>query len=216
MKAKRAWSLVLVAAMSLSMAACGNGGSSGNGDSSTSEAVPTIDEINVGEDYKDLKAEIKVLTNRTDIVDSTYKEYAEEFQKLYPNITVTYEGITDYEESLTLRLTNGDWGDICLIPTTCDKSEFSTYFTSLGDYDTLNDIYNFVTEKTYEGQVYGIPCGGTAGGIAYNKKVWEEAGITSLPTTPDEFLEDLQKIKDKDQQWGDRMYGSWIMVCTAV
>ncbi len=196
MKAKKAWSLVLVAAMSLSMAACGNGGSSGNGDSSTSEAVPTIDEINVGEDYKDLKAEIKVLTNRTDIVDSTYKEYAEEFQKLYPNITVTYEGITDYEESLTLRLTNGDWGDICLIPTTCDKSEFSTYFTSLGDYDTLNDIYNFVTEKTYEGQVYGIPCGGTAGGIAYNKKVWEEAGITSLPTTPDEFLEDLQKIKD--------------------
>ncbi len=193
---KKVLSLVLIAVMAMSMTACGNGGSSKNSDSGDSEVVPTIDQIKVGEDYKDLKADIKILTNRTDIVDTTYKEYAEEFHKLYPNITVTYEGITDYEESLTLRLTNGDWGDICFIPTSCDKSEFSTYFTALGDYDTLNDTYNFVTEKTYEGQVYGIPNGGTAGGVAYNKKVWEEAGITELPTTPDEFLDDLQKIKD--------------------
>src|SRR5699024_3152884 len=30
----------------------------------------------------------------------------------------------------------------------------------------------------------------------YNKRVWEEAGIDELPATPDEFLEDLQTIKD--------------------
>ena len=33
-------------------------------------------------------------------------------------------------------------------------------------------------------------------GMVYNKAVFEEAGITELPKTPDEFLEDLQKIKD--------------------
>ncbi len=160
------------------------------------EEIPTLDQIKVGEDYKDLTASIKVLTNRTDIVDTVYKGYAEEFMKMYPNITVEYEGITDYEQSLELRLTTGDWGDLCFIPTSVDKSELSTYFTPLGDYDTLDQTYNFVQDKTYDGTVYGIANGGTASGIVYNKRIWKEAGIDELPATPDEFLEDLQTIKD--------------------
>lgn len=206
MKRKKVISLMLAAVMCASLAACGGGGSTGSDTSSSASdgatestaasEVPTIDQIKVGEDYKDLTADLKILTNRTDLADNVYTEYAAQFHELYPGITVTYEGITDYEESLTLRLTNGDWGDICFIPTSCDKSEFSTYFMPLGDYDTLNDIYNFVTEKTYDGVVYGVPNGGTAGGVAYNKRVWEDAGVTARPTTPDEFLDDLQLIKD--------------------
>ena len=194
MNKKKLISLGLVAAMTLSMTACGNGSKSKK---EAATDVPTIDTLKVGEDYKDLKANIKILTNRTDIVDDVYAGYAKEFQKVYPNIKVTYEGITDYEESLTLRLTNGDWGDICFIPSSADKSEFSDYFQVLGDYDTLNKTYNFVTEKTYDDKVYGIPNGGTAGGVAYNKKVWSDAGITELPKTPDEFIADLKLIKEK-------------------
>lgn len=196
MRRKQIISLLLAAVTALSMTACG-GGKASDSNGGSSADVPTIDELTVGEDYTDLKADIKILTNRTDIVDTVYKGYAEQFQEIYPNITVTYEAITDYEESLTLRLTNGDWGDICFIPSACEKSDFSTYFLSLGDYSKLNNIYNYVTEKTYDNQVYGIPNGGTAGGVAYNKKVWKDAGITELPTTPDEFIADLKLIKEK-------------------
>lgn len=185
---RKAISLSLVAAMSLSMAPAIS--------VSAAEEVPTIDQIKVGEDYQDLEASIKVLTNRTDIVDTVYKGYAEEFMELYPNIKVEYEGITDYEESLNLRLTTGDWGDVCFIPTGVNRDELSTYFTPLGDYETLDPVYNFVQDKTYEGKVYGIANGGTASGVVYNKRIWKEAGIEELPTTPDEFLEDLQVIKD--------------------
>ncbi len=59
------------------------------------EEIPTLDQIKVGEDYQNLTASIKVLTNRTDIVDTVYKGYAEEFMKMYPNIKVEYEGITE-------------------------------------------------------------------------------------------------------------------------
>lgn len=197
MKKQKLVSIGLVAAMAASLTACGGNGGSGDSQTSTNKDVPEFNSLNVGEDYTDLKADIKILTNRTDICDTTYAEYAKEFQKIYPNINVTYEGITDYAETVTLRLTNGDWGDICFIPDTVDKSEFSNYFTPLGDYDTLNEKYNYVTEKTYNDVVYGIPNGGTAGGVAYNKAVFEEAGITTLPTTPDEFLEDLKIIKEK-------------------
>lgn len=116
MKRKKVASLMMAAVMVLSLTACENGGSSDSskGDSSSAD-VPTIDQIKVGDDYQDLKADIKILTNRTDIVDTKYKEYADEFHKLYPNIIVTYETITDYDEGLNLRLTNGDWGDICFM-----------------------------------------------------------------------------------------------------
>lgn len=188
MKAKKVMSLALAASMMMSMGIAVNASESGE--------VPTIDQITVGEDYKDLTASVKILTNRTDIVDTVYKGYAEQFMELYPNITVTYEGITDYEESLNLRLTTGDWGDICFIPTGVSKNELADYFISLGSYDTLDPVYNFVQDKSYDGQVYGIANGGTASGVVYNKRIWKEAGITELPTTPDEFLEDLQIIKD--------------------
>ncbi|MGN0298622.1 MAG: ABC transporter substrate-binding protein [Lachnospiraceae bacterium] len=209
---KKAVALGLASTMLLSFAACsGNSGddtkssTAGNSTQGTADAsgvktlatgLVSIDQVNVGEDYQDVKADIKVLTDRTDIVNTVYAGYAEQFHQLYPNITVTYEAISDYAESVTLRLTTGDWGDICFIPATVAKSEMSMYFTELGSYDVLNEIYNFVNEKTYDGTVYGIPNGGNANGVVYNMRVWKEAGITELPTTPDEFLEDLQKIQD--------------------
>lgn len=209
---KKVLSLGLAATMVLSLTACGNGGdknANANADADKTggdeaKEVPTIDKIN-GADYKDLKADIKILTNRTDIVNTVYKDYAEQFMKEYPNIKVTYEGITDYAESVTLRLTNGDWGDICFMPDTVEKSEMSNYFVPLGDYATLNELYNFVIEKTYDNTVYAMPNGGTAGGIAYNKRIWKEAGAlkedadgnTILPKTPDEFLDALKLIGEK-------------------
>lgn len=188
--------ITLVSALVLSLAACGDNGSGKKQEPGSGAEIPTIDQIKVGEDYKDLKADIKVLTNRTDVVDTVYKGYAEEFMELYPNIKVTYEGITDYEESMNLRLTTGDWGDLAFIPTSVAKSELSTYFTPLGDFETLDQIYNFIPDKSFDKTVYGIANGGTASGVVYNKRIWKEAGIEKLPATPDEFLEDLQKIKD--------------------
>ena len=196
MKKQKLISIGLVAAMVASLTACGGNGGNGDAQKSANKDVPEFDSLKVGEDYKDLKADIKILTNRTDICDTVYKEYAKEFQKMYPDINITYEGITDYDETVTLRLTNGDWGDICFIPNKVDKSEFANYFTELDDLTTMDAKYNYMTEKAFDDKVYGIPNGGTAGGVAYNKAVWKAAGITELPKTPDEFLNDLKKIKD--------------------
>ena len=196
---KKCAATILAAGMAVSLTACGGKDDSQAESPSVNPDVPTIDQITVGEDYKDLTATVKVLTNRTDIVDTVYKGYAEEFMAIYPNITVEYEAVTDYEESLNLRLTTGDWGELCFIPTSVSKKELPNYFLKLGDFDTLDPIYNFCSEKAFDGTVYGIANGGTASGVAYNKRVWKEAGITEVPKTPDDFLEDLQKIKDNTE-----------------
>jgi ABC-type glycerol-3-phosphate transport system substrate-binding protein len=161
MKIKKMVALGTALTVAFSLSGCGN---SDKSEGVAAVNLPSIDSIEMGTDYQDITANIKVLTNRTDIVDTIYKGYAEQFMKLYPNITVEYEAVTDYEESLNLRLPTGDWGDICYIPTSVAKSELSEYFSPLGDFSTLNEIYNFLSDKNYGGMQYGIPNGGTAGG----------------------------------------------------
>ena len=40
----------------------------------------TIDQIELGKDYTDIKADLKFLTHKTDVVDTVFKGYVEEFQ----------------------------------------------------------------------------------------------------------------------------------------
>jgi len=204
---KRLCVVAVSAAMVMSLTACGgNSGKQNNAENSAdagasadaSASVPTIDQIKLGEDYTDITADLKFLTHKTDLVDNVFQEYIVQFQEMYPNINVEYEGITDYANDITLRLTTGDWGDICMVPVSVDKSELSNYFTSFGTIEQLSSIYesNMLNNYAYQKQVYGVPSMANAQGIVYNKAVFEAAGITKLPTTPDEFLDDLQKIKD--------------------
>lgn len=181
----------LAASMALSLTACGGGGGSAG-----SYEGPTFDQLTVGEDYTDLTAEIQVFTNRTDLINEDFQEYVAAFNQIYPNIAITYEGSTNYDSDATTRMTAGDWGDICMIPSSLQKSDFEVYFQPLGSKSTLDQSYDFLTEKSYLGQVYGIPAMGNAQGIIYNKKVFEQAGVTEIPKTPDEFLDALQQIRD--------------------
>lgn len=194
-KSKKVIGMMLALTMALSLGACGKK------DTNTStqggkDAVPAFNEIKLGEDYKDIKADIKILTHRTDLTDSVFKDYIKDFQELYPNVAIKYEGITNYADDVTTRLSTSDWGDICMIPTSISKSELGDYFVCYGDLDTLSKDYIMLSDKAYDNKVYGIPSVGNAQGIVYNKKVFKDAGITELPKTPDTFLEALQKIKD--------------------
>lgn len=192
---KKLFAVTVSAAMVMSLTACGN---SSTEEKEKQEVDVTIDQIKLGEDYTDIEADLKFLTHKTDVVDTTFKQYIEEFQKMYPNINIEYEGITDYANDITIRLTTGDWGDICMIPTTVDKDELGNYFTKLGDKEELSDIYEgkFLEAYSYEGVSYGVPSMANVQGIVYNKVVFEEAGVTEVPKTPDEFLEALTKINE--------------------
>lgn len=195
---KKAMALTLSAAMLMSMTACGGGGNKGGGAEKETVDV-TIDQIKLGEDYTDIKADLKFLTHKTDIVDTVFQDYITDFQKMYPNVNIEYEGITNYANDITTRLTTGDWGDICMVPTTVDKDELGNFFTSFGTKDALGKIYDakMLENYAYQNDVYGIPSMANVQGIVYNKAVFEKAGITEIPKTPDEFLAALKAIKDK-------------------
>ena len=218
MNFKRTIALLATAAMAVSFVACGSspgtgaesgsGGSGTAGDTGNAGNGGTADapdnnytSVVLGETGKDIKTTIKVLTHRTDMGGDDYsgkswKDYVAEFNKIYPEITVEFEAITDYAEDSLLRLQGGDWGDIMMIPA-IDASELSNYFMPYGTVDQMKGAIRFATDKQYDGICYGVPSTGNAQGVLYNKALFEKAGITTLPKTPEEFINDLTLIKEK-------------------
>lgn len=139
--------------------------------------------------------EIKVLTQRTDIVDTVFQDYKKEFEAAYPGVTVTFQAITDYEGDVATMLNTKNYGDVLLIPNSVGRDQLADYFEPLGTVEDLSQKYRFIQEQSYDDKGYGIAITGNAQGILYNKKVWAAAGLTTLPKSPDEFIADLQQIK---------------------
>lgn len=182
---KRFPTLAAALAAGVLLAACGSGGSDAEpGASASGAAGPS--------------GEITVLTQRTDIVDSVFtQQYLPKFNAEYPNVKVTFEALTDYEGEVRIRMNTKNYGDVLLIPNSITADQLPTFFEPLGTVEELGQKYRFVTEQSYQGQVYGLAITGNAQGIVYNKKVFEAAGVTALPRTPDEFVAALTAVKDK-------------------
>ena len=217
MKLKKVLALTLAAAMTLSLVACGGAKeeAAAETETKTEEAAPaeteaeapaeteaeesgelTYGSIKLGESYTDITTTIKWIHHKTDREeDGTIAKMIAEFNKVYPNITVETEGVTDYQEDSLLRLSTGDWGDIMFIPAV-DKAQLSTYFVPFGTVEEMDQYINFANEQASEGICYGIGYMGNAQGLLYNKAVFEAAGVTELPKTPDELIAALQAIKD--------------------
>lgn len=140
--------------------------------------------------------EITVLTNRTDLVDTTFKEYAEAFEEEYPGTTVKFEALTDYEGDTKIRLNSQDYGDVLLIPSSnVTKDQYENFFEPLGTVEEQSETYRFANEASFDGTVYGVSTFGSAMGYVFNRDVWTEAGITEPPATEEEYLDALEKIK---------------------
>jgi ABC-type glycerol-3-phosphate transport system substrate-binding protein len=170
----------LAAAAALVLAACGGGGGSGG----SAQDGP-------------ISGEITVLTQRTDIVDTVFADYERRFKEIHPEVEVTFEAITDYEGEVRIRLNTQEYGDVLLIPGAVSKDQYPQFFEPLGTVEEMSREYRFATEAAYEGQVYGIAITGNANGFVYNKRIWEQAGVSAVPTTPEEFLAALQAIADR-------------------
>ncbi|MER5215143.1 ABC transporter substrate-binding protein [Streptomyces sp. NPDC002838] len=179
--------VLALAAGALMLSACtGTGGTSKGADAKAAD------------DPSKVSGTIKVLTQRTDLVaDGTMKKYAAEFNKTYPKVKVEFEALTNYETEVKIRMNTENYGDVLLIPAVIKKDDYPRFFASLGTEAERGKKYLFTDYTTVDGKVYGQSPIGVIPGFLYNKKVWEEAGVTQWPTTPAEFITALKAIKSK-------------------
>ncbi|BFO16466.1 hypothetical protein SHKM778_28540 [Streptomyces sp. KM77-8] len=176
-----------IAVLALLASACTGTGSSSKGA-----------DAKAPDDPSEVKGTITVLTHRTDLVqDGTMKKYAAEFSKAYPGVKVEFDGLTDYEGEVKIRMNTENYGDVLMIPAVIEKKDYPKFFASLGTKEELGAKYRFTDYSTVDGKVYGQSPIGVVPGFIYNKRVWSEAGVTEWPTTPAEFLAGLKAVKSK-------------------
>ncbi|SBS73691.1 ABC transporter substrate-binding protein [uncultured Microbacterium sp.] len=144
----------------------------------------------------EVAGDIKVITWRTDLIeDGTFEKYADAFTEEHPDVTVTFEGITDYSGEMLTRMSTSNYGDVIGIPA-IKPAQYEQFLEPLGDTSSFEDTYRFLPAASFDGTQYGIAFGGNANGVVYNKRVFEEAGVTTLPTSEEEWLDALEKVKD--------------------
>lgn len=197
MNIKRVISMAAAASLGLAMfASCGD--STDDSSSKAKKDASSVEEVVERIDGKG--ATLTVLTNRTDRLanggDGSMEERTKAFEEAF-NCKVEYTGFTNYADDVSKMMSTKDYGDVLCIPDSVELKDLGNFFEPLGTYDELKETYRWTDKKMYDKNVYGIATGGTATGILYNTKVWADAGITEMPKTPEDFIADLEKIKEK-------------------
>ncbi|MBW7459412.1 ABC transporter substrate-binding protein, partial [Paenibacillus sepulcri] len=167
------------------------------------------------------KQTLVVLTNRVDLVENgVFQKYADQFQKSHPEAVVEFDAPANYTSDVLVRLSTRTMGDVLLLPNNITNEELANYFEPL-DAEMFEGM-RFADYKAYNGVRYGLTTGISTEGIVYNKKAFEKAGITDIPTTLDEFYMACQQLKQAGilpiylnygaqwpmLEWGENLVGS--------
>lgn len=145
-----------------------------------------------------LKGEITFITHRTDKVDAT-QELADQFMKLHPGTKITVEP-NPGDDIMKTRIAANELPDITFIPSGLGitREKYPNYFLPIDDLGFTKANMNF-----YEGgqgpdkKLYTLSITVNYNGVVYNKKVFKDAGIKSVPRTEKEFYADCALIKAK-------------------
>lgn len=176
MKIRKQLALLLVGALTVgSLTGCGGNANSGNSKSGKT---------------------LTVLTHRTDM-EEVFKKYKADFEANHSGVTVNFESVNDYQNNMTTRMGTEDYGDVLMMPANITKDKFKDFYEPIGKVDELKDKYGFLDNFNVDGTIYGLSTGANANGLVYNEKVLKDAGVTKIPTTPDEFQAMLKAIKEK-------------------
>lgn len=144
---------------------------------------------------------IRLWLNGGDTPDEYVNFAIAEFNKVHPDVTVTFERQqwTGIVEKLTTALSSSDSPDVVELGNTQAQA-----FEAAGALQDLTDkkadlggddlLQSLVEAGTYDGKFYGVPYYAGARVMIYRKDLFEKSGI-AVPTTLDEMLAAGEKLK---------------------
>ena len=167
-----------IVALAMPLAACSGGGGSSDG-----------------------KVEISYLTQSDDSNTNQAKALIAAFEKANPDITVKLEtqpGGTEGDNLMKTKLSTDSMNDVFHYNSGSLLQALNPDQTlvDLSDEDWVDGLTDdFKAVVSTDNGLYGAPWGTSfAGAVLYNKKVYEQLGLT-VPTTWDEFIANSEKIK---------------------
>ena len=188
---KKALALVLALCMIAALCACGQQAAPA---ASADPAAPAAE--SEGKKPDDYVGTIRLWSFWDE--DSGAASWVEEFNKVYPNITLDihkFSNSGDGNVQLDTALIAGEV-DICMSFAAGKLEERATagLFYPLDDFLAeagLDSVENWGLEDNYGGKIVAIPMGGNNDHVIINKDLWDAAGLGEIPTswTIDEYYD---------------------------
>lgn len=150
----------------------------------------------------------------SDMEADYWADIIEQFNEEYPNVSVEFLSVAwdSVVEKETAAFASGDAPDITFQTEQMPLYAKNGYLLSLNDYmsDEKKAAYpqSSLDYCSYDGNIVGVPFVALNSVMFYNVDLFEDAGITEVPTNWDEFLAAAQATtKDTDgdgttDQWG--------------
>ncbi|MFH1671346.1 MAG: extracellular solute-binding protein [Candidatus Portnoybacteria bacterium] len=136
-----------------------------------------------------------------------WQELIGQFNQKYPKTQIKYYKKTyaDYEKDLLEAMATGRGPDIFMIHHTWLTRYSDRIVTAPEDQITFKDVQdNFVDvvldDFALNGSIGALPLGVDTLALYYNKDILNTVGIPQPPSTWEEFIEDVEKITQKDER----------------
>ncbi|MEU8623081.1 extracellular solute-binding protein [Streptomyces sp. NPDC048623] len=185
----------LVAALGVTLAACGSDtGSTGGDTKGSGELSGTVtwwDTSTVGSE------------------DKVFKKLAEDFTKKHPKVTIKYVNVPfgDAQNKFKNAAQSGTGAPDVIRSEVAWTADFANlgYLAPLDGTPALKDQDDFLKQAAastkYDGKTYAVPQVIDSMGIFYNKKIFKDAGV-EVPKSVDELKSVATKIKQKTGKTG--------------
>ena len=143
----------------------------------------------------DAPVTLNFMLNSPELTDY-YNDMAAAYKEERPNVTIDMEILqNDYQTVLASRLNSGEVPDLFLSSAYNDNKVYADYIYILNDEPFMDNIQPELLASVTEGEdITGYPFLVQSHAFIYNKDLFEEAGITELPTTLDDYREVCEKL----------------------
>lgn len=167
-------------ALSLCMASCSKKEAEAEGDAPTAKAAE--------------KVTLNFMLNSPELTDA-YKQCFAEYES-QTGVVINSDILqNDYQTVLKTRLNSGDVPDIFLTSAYNDNKVYGDFIYNLDGEPFMNNVQKAILSSvTLEGHITGYPFLVQSHSFIYNKALFEQAGITDLPETLDEYRAVCEKL----------------------
>lgn len=193
--------LAAVAAIGMIATACVSGGTSntGNQQQSVKPIVP-----------KEPTSPVTVTFSSWVGQSPQMQKFASDFHKLHPNITIQFQNVSadNSTQKLTTQIAGGTAPDTAFVDASAVQG-FASHNTlvNLDGYvagsktANLKDyVPGFLQSAKYQGSTYALPLDGETTGLFYRTDRFAAAGISSPPTTWDDFKNDAAALTNPSKK----------------
>lgn len=132
----------------------------------------------------------------TDAMNAAIKEY----KTVRPNVTIQLQVLqSDLNTVLKSKIASGNVPDVFQTTDGPELKSYAEYSADLTDTAAVKTLQPVVKNSMeYGGKVLGLPLKVDDWGIIYNKSLFSQAGITSIPKTMSDLQKDCELLKAKN------------------